>query len=242
MTDYKGVFEEALAKSKEINYRETFSDFHNWPSLYHFIIAPQNQQTEDLGALEQAVKINVDIYAKLVAKGPSRIGGGSDRLDGVESRHVLLMTNLISTAGTEWGNVLEIGGGYGNWLRLASGVVNYNTWAIIDMPYILELQKWFLTESNVDLDNVHFTQDSTSIPTLVIGAHSLSEFSLEDFLHYYETIRKAKWFFYATQPELPDKELVQKKLAIISADFYTRDFKEYEGGNSRMYLFETKYD
>jgi len=242
MSDYKGVFEEAKALANTVDYKSYFPDFHNHPELFHFIVAPQHLLNTDGGALEQAKKINYDIYARLFLKGPSKIGGGSEQLDAIESRHILLMTNLINTVGIKWGNVLEIGGGYGNWLRLASGIVDYITWTIVDMPYILELQKWFLQESDIPLSNAYFTQDSTRVPTLVIGTHSLSEFSLDDFLHYYETIRKAKWFFYATQPNLPDIDLVQKKLAIIGADFYTRDFKEYESGNSRMYLFEQKYD
>lgn len=136
---YKPVFEEARKRASD-NYEQYFWNFHNHPELFHFAIAPANQLSPDDQALEFANALNPKIYQKLYDKGPSKVGGGAQVLDGVESRHILILTNLIDLLGTDWGHVVEIGGGYGNFLRLISDIVKFKSWAIMDMPYMLELQ------------------------------------------------------------------------------------------------------
>lgn len=249
MTDegYKPVFDEALRQSKEIDYASTFSDFHNNVDLFHFIMAPHHMWASDEGALREAKALNPEIYQTLYDKGPSTVGNGSEMLDHVESRHILLMTNLIGLIGTDWGSVVEVGGGYGNQLRLVSDIVTYNHWAYVDMGYILDLQKWFLLETGVDIERVHFlnSENETYFVNidLVIGTHSLSEFSLFDFQMYYDNlISNVKWFYYASHRTKPDATLLQRKLDIIQRDFTIYDERDYEGGSSVMYLFRNKND
>ena len=46
-------------------------------------------------------------------------------------------------------NIVEIGGGYGNWLHINT-IHNFDKWTILDLPHILKLQKWYLENQNVE--------------------------------------------------------------------------------------------
>lgn len=242
---YKPIFDAALEESTKIDYISTFPYFHD-SSLFHFIVAPRSQYEPEIQTLELAKEIDNDIYSTLLAKGPSRLGNGSKTIDGVESRHILLMTFLIANLGSYLGNVVEIGGGYGNCLRLIADLESYDKWTIIDMDYILRLQKWFLTGSGVNLSQVDFIDSEDTLeelePNLVIGTHSLSEFSLGDFTRYFELIKRSKWLFYVTHISSPNPELLNAKLDMIRTEFNLYKFMGYEDGNSVMFLLKNKND
>jgi len=245
---YKPIFDAASIEAEGLEFDDVFPRFHEYHNLFHFIVSPQGQTTPDYGSLEFAKQINLEVAQQLIDKGPSRVGSGSDTLDGVESRHILLATFLFDTLGPDWGNVVEIGGGYGNFLRLASGIASFEEWAIIDTPYILELQYWFLKETDTKLSGEVFfippydrrTQGVLK-PNLVIGTHSLSEFSWNDFADYFGLISKAEWFFYAAHSDKPDFKLLERKMALIQTVFSPYASKPYEGGASTMYLFRNVY-
>lgn len=153
---YKPIFDKAIEISEKVNYQEAIPNFRNHPELFHFIMAAPYMYDPDILSLNQARDIDISIYGSLMSKGPSKAGAIHNSIDTVESRHILMMTFLIKSIGTDWGEVLEIGGGYGNCLRLISGLVKYTKWSILDLSYILDLQKWFLQEENVDLSRVEF--------------------------------------------------------------------------------------
>lgn len=244
---YKPIFDIAHEESKKVDYSQYFETFHDHPELFHFIMAPKSQYATDDGQLQLAQATHPDFYTQLYDKGPSLLGNGSTVIDGVESRHILLMTWLIATLGPNWGKVVEIGGGYGNCLRLVDKIVSFDKWAIVDLDYISDLQKWFLTKNSIDLENVQFVhsddreQQKILEPNLVLGIHSLSEMSISDFIAYYlRIIRNSKWLFYVSQVTAPSPELLQMKLSMINKYFYLSSGKEYEGGSSVMYLFRNK--
>lgn len=239
---YKHIFDEAIKVASETEFRNTFETFHDHPELFHFIIAPPSQLGTDTEAIEQATEINSTFTAKLIDKGPSLIGNGSTEIDGVESRHILTLTYLLNQIGTEWGNVVEIGGGYGNYLRLVQDIVSYKSWSIVDLDYILDLQQWVFRNLGIDTSNVHSIKSTEQLsinPDLVIGVHSLSEFAAADFLNYYRTIIvKSKYFFYVTQQEYPSIALLRFKAQEIAKNFKLLDYAFYENGTSVMLMFE----
>jgi len=244
--DYKPVFDTAQSLAEAVDYRATFPEFHDYRSLYHFIVAPEGQQGPDKGALRDAEEIDAALSRRLAAKGPSLLGNGSKTLDGVESRHIAVLTALLAQTGASLGNVVEIGGGYGNCLRLLDGIAEINSWTIIDMPYILDLQRWFLHNAGVERPVLYLPADSPDEyaelwPDIVIGIHSLSEISAEDFEVYYEgLIRRSPLLYYVSQVSGPSDWLIREKLAIIRTDFDLRYSRLYEGGNSVIQLFENR--
>jgi hypothetical protein len=240
---YKGIFDEAQEVSKTVDYSALFPEFHDHPELFHFIMSPRHQESPDGGSLALAYQLNPEVYEYLFDVGPSMLGNGSTMLDGAESRHILMLTYLITFIGKEWGNVVEIGGGYGNFARLVDGFVAYDKWTIIDLDYISDLQKWFHQTLIPDATNIIYRHSNDEIdglePTLVIGTHSLSEFSLDDFIRYYnEVIQYSTWFFYVSQAALPSKELLTNKLDIICKDFSLEHTRRYEDDASILYIFK----
>jgi hypothetical protein len=158
-----------------------------------------------------------------------------------------LLTYLIHNLIGSWGNVVEIGGGYGNFLRLADGLATFDRWDIIDLFYIGDLQEWFLNRSHILTTSTYFIpsddiEDQNNLnPTLVLGIHSLSEFSMEDFTGYFERIiSKAPWFFYVTQVSNPSQELLREKIDMVLLQFSLVDYFAYEGGASVAFLLKNK--
>jgi hypothetical protein len=252
MDSYTPVFKESARLAEAVDYSATFEDFHKHPELYHFIIAPDGQLGSDNRALNQAEKIDPVIYQALYDKGPSLLGEGSTEIDGVESRHILILTYLIFMLGKSWGNVIEIGGGYGNYPRLVDKIVEVESWSIIDLEYISDLQDWFLWKSGINTDRItcysfeNMREDlknydaNPSEYDLLLGVHSLSEFDLETFMFYLPIINKARWFCYVSQTYNPSKELLDKKQELIREQFTLEAKLEYEGGTSVIYLFLNK--
>jgi hypothetical protein len=256
MDSYTLLFKEAQELAWGMDFLDlykTFEDFHSHPELYHFIIAPEGQLGNDHRALNQAKEIDPEIYQALYDKGPSLLGNGSPEIDGVESRHILILTYLISKLGKSWGNVVEVGGGYGNYVRLVDGLASYETWSIVDLDYISDLQDWFIANSNINTTDItcysfeDMERDLREYPEvepwsydLLLGVHSLSEFDIETFNLYLPMINKARWFCYVSQTHNPSKELLDQKQALIRQQFILKDKIEYEGGASIIHLFLNK--
>lgn len=123
-------------------------------------------------------------------------------------------------------NILEIGGGYGGWLNLNYKIQNFNSWHIIDLPHLNILQEWFLSKNNVPnnkyklIQNTNYKNLIKTNYDIIIGSHSLSEFSLDIFKDYYNNlIKNTKYFFYAYHKYLPATDLINEKLNIINEHF-----------------------
>ena len=50
-------------------------------------------------------------------------------------------------------NILEIGGGFGNWSYINENIMKYNKWTIIDLDFVIKLQKFFLEKKLIDINN-----------------------------------------------------------------------------------------
>lgn len=244
---FKNIFLECERKSKVVDLEKEIENFKN-SGTYHFVTAAAKEVGPiDECALAAAKQINNELCGKFLNKGPSRSGGGFNTMDIIESRHVMMSTFIFSNLGLEFNSIVEIGGGYGNWLRLAENIVNYKSWTIIDVPFVKKLQQWFLSREvqNLDAVNLISTEElddwlkKFENASLVIGAHSLSELVWEDFEYYYEKIlRKSQYLFYATHVNRPSKELVNLKLTRISKNFKEVKTLMSESGNviNRIYI------
>lgn len=185
-----------------------------------------------------------------------RLGYGNPndyvRLDTVDSRH-LMMNTLCFSSKHGWvdrRHVVEIGGGFGNWARLNCeaylmfGHLRQDgfRWTIYDLPFVSKLQAWYL-ESYKDYVRLRTKiADDDEPPSVVIGAHSLSELPMNLFVDYYKRVvlRTTNRFFYSTHNRLPDLQLVNQKLEMIYNDFDVVDAIISEQGNVTNYIFAPK--
>lgn len=237
MGNYRHVFDEAQSIAKTLSYvelKKAVEDWRNHPELFHFIMASDTMREQDSGALKIASEINPIFTKALISKGSYRF----PTLDAVESRHILLLSFLQRTIGNEWGSVVEIGGGYGNFLRLVHDKIIYTRWFIVDIRHISFLQNYVLNEEGVQEFELDREVPDRKID-LVIATHSLSEFDEETFDNYLEKISKSTYLFYAAHRYSP--EPLEVKGVKIDKYFDPIARLSYEANNSVMVLLKNRF-
>ena len=251
-------FEPAFQKCSELaaaeeNLEHTFENFRDRQDLYHFLAPVGDQLSEpDHEALNISSKIDHDLTAQYL-KVPKPYKGYGDRskwvaCDKVDSRHIMMSTIIFSKINPK--HIIEIGGGFGNWVRL-NHEMPWHHWTIIDLPFVSKLQQWYIKphRSGVEfIDTDHYQEwvqhgawNCEDPIDLVIGAHSLAELSWEHFDNYmHQTVIKSKYFFYAANKTLPDPELLATKMKEIIKYFKPIKIVESENGMVMNCLFERK--
>ena len=216
-----------------------------------FAFAFQNQPV-DQAALSILYGISKELYVQYM-KVNKCAAGYTDAvayspLDMLDTRH-MMMSAIIFSHCKCFDHIVEIGGGYGNWLRLNKDVVEFKMWTIIDMPFMLKLQRWYLQHEEMDMARVDFVSaydydgwaaehDSFD---LVIGAHSLSEMSMQDFnLYFGRVLKKTRYLFYAAHTSNCGADMLAVKLRLLDVHFDTIAEYKSEGGNVRNILYERK--
>ena len=77
-------------------------------------------------------------------------------LDNLDSRHYMMscfVYDYFKQNNISLTNILEIGGGFGNWSYINENIMKYNKWTIIDLDFVIKLQKWFLEKELIDINN-----------------------------------------------------------------------------------------
>jgi hypothetical protein len=229
---YADIFAAGENASDQINLEDYFATFRDEP-IFHFVTTNNSQRNEPIReALSIAMGIDPSLCFDYMSRPKSLLGYRStehyERWDIVDSRHIMMSTIIFSSLGQTVGNVVEIGGGFGNWLRLNETIINYPKWTIIDLPFISRLQEWYLTQELADttklelIDVPHYPEwlARNEDIALVIGTHSLSEMAWPVFCNYFDNVViRTEYFFYATHTLLPTTSLVQKKLEYIQKSF-----------------------
>lgn len=223
----------------ENKYLETGSKLENFRfsrDIYGFCINVGNIDNQALGF---ANNINSNLCNKFINQPKSLLGykGNEEeyvKVDDLDSKHILMLTFLFNKK-INYGKIVEIGGGFGNMCRLCNNIISYETWDIVDLPHMLELQKYYLENEIKDISNINFIDahsnknyDNTEID-LVIGTHSVSEFSWEIFYNYFQNIiSKSKYFYMGYQKYCPDPVLINKKVEyILNNGFVLEDKFDY---------------
>jgi len=253
MNGFTWIFDDAkkcYVNDKNIDLNEFRSNRH----VYGFII---NNGDVDKQALNFSKKINISLYNDFYNKEKSLIGYKNienqyHRVDDLDSKHIFILTFLFNELGKELNNIVEIGGGFGNILRLMDGVIKFNNYEIIDIPHIIELQKFYLqNELNTNTykkinfldcykDDIKPKKDID----LIIGMHSLSELSWDFFKNYFDNIIvNSKYLFLSLNKNCPSPLLIKKKINyIINNNFKIKKKFEYieipHGANVAHILFE----
>lgn len=254
-TGFKPIIVEAIVNHSKYgshlkNFRDTGNK--NLPMLYSFMI---NGGEIDNKSLELAKNINNKLFNKFITqkkKGLTGYEGIEDKyreIDDHDSKHILIMTILFNNAIT-FKDIVEIGGGYGNCIRLVNNIINYNNWIIIDLPHILEVQEYFLRNEINDISKISFIDGtnnnynfSNKIIDLVIGTYSISELSWDYFINYMENVVKySKYLYLGYNNNCPSPELIKIKLEyILTADFVIQskfDYTEPQGAYVSYTLYK----
>ena len=119
--------------------------------------------------------------------------------------------------------------------RLCNNIISYETWDIVDIPHMLELQKYYLKNEIGDISKINFIDAHLNKKyeyneiDLVIGTHSVSEFSWYIFINYFNNvISKSKYFYFGFNKNCPSPELINMKLRyILNNGFILEDKFEY---------------
>ena len=153
-TGFKGHFlnSEKLYNESNIN----FYRFREHEEVYGFLLT--NGEL-DFNAMTKAHQIDSDLFSQYLSVRKSELGYG-DRIqykliDQCDSRHIMMST-IIFSKNKSFKNIVEIGGGYGNWYRLNRNLINFDKWIIIDLPFCLDLQKWYLEREIGSCDKLDF--------------------------------------------------------------------------------------
>ena len=233
MNGYKHVFDRAVsafATDTRVS-EDIFASFRLEPILYGFIDNGDRPMDAEADRIAQATSPDLYRLYREVLKGRKQLGYGSivpihADYSNLDSRHIMMFTLLFSRIQEPLNTIVEIGGGFGNWLTLNQHRL-FSKWTIIDLPHLSQLQNWFLQNQGIDRTRYDLVSafdysslNSQSSFDLVIGSHSVSEFSFDVFYAYFtKVISKAKYFFYCYHNTMPSPVLIQTKLDIIGANF-----------------------
>jgi hypothetical protein len=146
-------------------------------------------------------------------------------------------------------NIVEIGGGYCNFLRLNTNIINYKTWNIIDLPYVNQLQDYiikntFQSSEKIKLLSAYNYKDILDKNTdnldidLVIALHSLSELGSDFFLDYfYNVLIHAKVVLYSFNINNPSYQLYLFKNSFFEKHFKILNIMDGENENVKHIIY-----
>jgi len=221
MEGYKYIFDDAENKYKITGSK--FDDFRYARDIYGFCI---NEGDIDNQSLSYADTVNKNLCNLFLQQPKSLIGykGHENeyvKIDDLDSKHIFFLTYLFDGTDLSFNRIVEIGGGFGNMCRLSNNIVKYDNWDIVDLPHMLELQKFYLENEIKDISKISFINAHESIfykntIDLVIGTHSVSEFSWDIFLNYFNCIiSKSTYFYMGYNKYCPDPILISNKVDYI---------------------------
>jgi len=241
MEGYSHVFNKSIEKFKGITDLESlFSSFRSQRDIYGFTENMDFPPDEE--AVSLAKTINLPLYNEYVKllEGRKAVGyTGSSSIyasyNNLDSRHIMMSVFLFTRLPEPVSSIVEIGGGYGNWLFLNRNQP-FTSWTTIDLPHVSELQKWYLRETNTDTSrwkvvSAYDYSECMKPVDLIIGAHSLSELSFSLFYEYVQKVLlHTKYFLYCHHTTLPSPGLLSAKQDIITSHFRLLDSFVSEGG------------
>lgn len=201
--------------------KQPFESFRSDPAFDFLRPVREQIYAVDWDALEVAFNTNLPLALKYLALEKPNLGYENLQyyaLDMIDCRHIMMST-ILFTHVPDAENIVEIGGGFGNWARINLQIQkNLGSWAIIDLDFVLELQKWYLERAiPKDISSKLFFVPFGDPPPqeqidVVIAAHSLSEISLEQFESYLPLLDKTEYLFYARHQHYPSPDLASHKL------------------------------
>lgn len=247
--------------STKYNYANFQKEF-----IFHFLNAPSFGR--DFEAEEKAHDFDPEVFQR-ISSIPDSTDGYQDFPDNGltvnQSRHWAMLTFLVSNllkrgVDLKNSNFFEIGGGFGNFVRIISKTYEFKNWIIFDIDFVNNLQQQFLRSNLVaqslrnqifdrkgkevyliDQNNRNTFVDSItdSDIDILIATHSLSEFSYDEFLWYFKNlVVRSKYFLYSYCHHFPSNELTEKKYKKILSFMKPIFSESTEGGGVHHVIFE----
>ena len=126
MDGFKYIFDDATNAYNQLT-ESKLSYFRYARDIYGFCI---NEGGIDDQSLNFAQTIDNDLYDRFMQQPKSLLGyqGYEDcylPVDDLDSKHIFILTFLFNNFETDLNKIVEIGGGFGNMLRLINGIINY---------------------------------------------------------------------------------------------------------------------
>jgi hypothetical protein len=232
----KIYFNDYIVKNNISNIFNTFRTNHELYGCLDMNVEKPNQE-----AILLADKINSDIFGKyLICNLKQKIIGYGDKdfeyskLSNIDIQYILfsiiLFSKLKELKNDNFNKIIEIGGGFGNLLRINHNIQNFNKWIIIDYLHYNLLQEFYLSFQDIPKNKYILVSDNVvkinEEIDIIISIFYLSMFSLHEFNNYYDNIiKKTKYFYYVFNYNYPSIDLNNIKNNIISKDFELIDNK-----------------
>lgn len=113
----------------------------------------------------------------------------------------------------DFDSIVELGGGYGNNARFQRRLKFNGPIRILDLPVMIEIQKYFIKENNLSNIACLKYNESTAVPetdnALFFATFSLNEIPIEDRIHLSRSIDQFKYIFIAYKPNSFNMDNVQ---------------------------------
>jgi hypothetical protein len=229
-----------------------FNSFRDSPGIYHFLTAKGKYKNfPDTEAIKIGQSIDLEIFNLYYNQEKPKLGYATAStyvpIDSIDSRHMMMSTIIVNYLGRHIKKIVEIGGGFGNWVRINYDVIDFESWSIIDLDFVIPLQQWYLKNTIADTSKIIFEDANTYTNKsfydidLVIGAHSLSEIDFDIFENYmHHVVKNSKFLFYSTHINLPSCELVNEKFKLLEKYFDQIVMVPSENGLVKNIIFKNK--
>ena len=136
-----------------------------------------------LNYIKSDLNFSVNILPRVV---DSPIGGVT-RIEGYSQGTVLhcfylmMMLKHLKLKITDFDHITDIGGGYGNFYRMAKNLGYKGTFDIVDFPIMHKIQEYYLTELGLDLPNlIELEKINPKGKSILFGFHSINEMPISD--------------------------------------------------------------
>lgn len=95
--------------------------------------------------------------------------------------YLMVLMEHLNLRITDFDHISDVGGGYGNFYRIARLLGYKGSFDIADFPIIHEIQKYYISQHNLDLPNFIGINDlNPSSKSILFGFHSINEMPLSD--------------------------------------------------------------
>jgi len=106
--------------------------------------------------------------------------------------YLMIMLDHLHLKITDFDHISDIGGGYGNFYRMAKMLGYKGKFDIADFPIMHEIQEYYISKHNLDLPNFNNIRDLNPVSkSILFGFHSINEMPLSD-----REILEEKYYLY----------------------------------------------
>jgi len=113
--------------------------------------------------------------------GEPRLTEGYSQGTAQHCHYLMMMLEHLGLKITDFDHISDVGGGYGNFYRMARLLGYKGNFDIADFPTMHEIQEYYIKQHNLDLPNFIDLKDLNPISkSILFGFHSINEMPLSD--------------------------------------------------------------